>query len=155
MYDYILKKENKKKKIVKITLPIEGIHIKPKLKKHSSLISVSEIVAVSDLIKKDLVMKKFDHAYRKLIAIMIDVTESTDATTGDCMIALNEVTKLEGIMEYKMEQHLKRREYEKLLKKIALVRGKLQNKLLEIRTNEMIKSALNVPEYTEERGKSR
>ena len=155
MTDYILKKDNKKKKIIKVELPLDGIHIKPKLKKHKSLIMVKEIIVIHPDLKKNLTLKKFDRLYRKLIAIMIDVTESDDSTSSDCIIALNEVSKIHGMMELEMQKELKKRDYERLQKKLALIEGKLQNKLLEIRTNEMLKNMISTAENYEERGKSR
>lgn len=155
MKDYLLKRENKKRKIVKLSLPLEGISLKPKLKPHKSLITVKEILVIQPESQKIVVMKKFDKMYRRLIAIMIDVTESTDATTADCTIALNEIAKVRDMIEREKEKILKQMEYETLLKKLAMVEGKIQNKMLEIRTNEMLKNMVNVPFYEEERGKSR
>lgn len=156
MTDYILKKDNKKKKIIKIVLPLEGIHIKPKLKRHESLITVQEIIVIHSDLKTNLILKKFDRMYRKLIAIMLDVTESSDSSSSDCVIALNEVSKIYGMIQLKMEKELKKKDFEKLKKKLALVEGKLKNKLLEIQTNEMFKNLINTPmEYEETKGRGR
>ena len=94
--------------------------------------------------------------YRKLFAIMLDVTESSDSSSSDCIIALNEVSKIQGMIQLEMEKELKKKDYEKLEKKLALIEGKLQNKLLEIRTNNMLKNMINKPvEYEEELGRGR
>lgn len=155
MFDYIVKRDNQKKKIKKIDSTLDGIHIKPKLKRHKSLIEINEIIAIQSDLKKNILMKKFEKMYRKLFSIMLDITESSDATTSDCIIALNEASKIESMIERELKKELKQKEYEKLQKKLALVEGKIQNKLLEIRTNEMLRSAISVPTYEEERGKSR
>lgn len=155
MNDFYLKKDKKKKKIKNLSMPLDGFHMKPRLKKHESLIEIQELVIVDDELKKQLIQKQFNRAFRKLVAIMIDVTESSDTTPSDCAIALNEVAKIRSMLEHKVAKELKKKEYAKLEKKLVLVEDKIQKKLLEIRTNEMIKNMMNVPNYEDEKEKGR
>ena len=51
MSDFSLQKDKKKKKIKNPPNPLEGLKLKPKLKKHPSLIDVSEVTIVEDQIE--------------------------------------------------------------------------------------------------------
>lgn len=155
MNDFYLKKDNKKKKVLDLKMPLDGFHMKPRLKKHESLIEIKEIVIVKDDLKNHFLQNLFNRTFRKLIAIMIDVTDSENTTSSDCAIALNEVAKARSMLEQKLAKELKKKEYTKLEKKLALVEEKIQKKLLEIRTNEMLKNMINVPNYEEELEKGR
>lgn len=153
MTDYLLKKD--KKKWIKISNEtFDGLHMKPRLKKHESLIDIQDLVIIDEELKKDYLLRQFDRQYRKMIAIMIDIIESSDTTSTDCMIALNETSKIRGMIELKLEKDLQKKEIEKLKKKIDLVEGKIKNKFLEIRTNEMLKTMM-MENLTEKQGKSR
>lgn len=155
MNDYLLKKDKKKQKTQNLILPQEGFRLNPKLKKHESMIDIKDLTIVEENTKKELIIKQFDRQFRKLIAIMMDITNSSNSTTSDCAIALNEVAKVRDMIERKAAKDLKRNELEKLNKKLALVEGKLQNKMLEIRTNQMLQAMSYQNEEVEERGKSR
>lgn len=157
MSDYALNRENKKKKITNGKLPIEGIEMQPKLRKHKSLIEIKKITVTENEMQTTFLLKQFNHYYRKLIALMIDVTESSNSTASDCAIVLNEVAKIKSMIEHQAIKSLKRSELEKLYKKLALVEGKIQNKLLEIQSNQMIQQMMNyeINEKEEEKGKSR
>ncbi len=155
MLDYQLKKERRKKKAMNLIVPLEGYHMKPKLKKHASFVEIKDLIIIEEDLKQELIIKQFDRHFRKLVAIMIDITENGNSTPSDCAIALNEITKLRDMIERKMAKDLKRKEMEKLMKKLALVEGKIQNKLLEIRTNQMLHAMMISNEIEEERGKSR
>ena len=153
MSSFSLQKDKKKKKINQIAMPIEGFHMKPRLKKHPSLIDVTDITLVEKKTKKEMIQKQFDRTFRKLVAMVIDVTESGNATTSDCMIALNEVAKFASMIQKKYERDLQKKELEKLLKKCWLLDNKLKQKLLEIRTNMMFQQMTNNEIYQEEKGR--
>lgn len=155
MTDYLLKKDKKKKKIVELQIPIKGFHMKPNLKKHDSLISIKDLIIVNEDLKKDLILKQFNRSFRKLITMMINVTESSNSTPKDCAIVLDEASKLRSMIEKKAEKDLKKKEIENLHKKIALVEGKMKNKLLEIRANQMIQTMMQEEIQEEQKSKGR
>lgn len=154
MTDYLLKKDKKKWKIEKL-VSFDGIHMQPKLKKHETLMEIQDLTIIDDEMKKEFLMKQFNRQYRKLVAIMLDIVESNDTSTTDCAIALNEISKVRGIIERKLAKELQQKEVEKLQKKLNLIEGKIKNKFLEIQANEMIKSMMMPQSFEEERGKSR
>ncbi len=153
MSSFSLQKDKKRKKINDLQVPVEGFHMKPHLKKHESLVEINEIILIEDKAKKQMILKQFDRTFRKLVAMVIDVTES-DSTASDCMIALNEVTKVADMIRRKYEKDLKKKDFEKLLKKCWMLDQQLKQKLLTIRTNQMMQQmAINTE--TEERGRGR
>lgn len=153
MADYLLKKDKKKWQLKKQPT-FEGVYMKPRLKKHESLIEIQGLTIIDEELKKENLLKQFNRQYRKIVAIMLDILESSDSTTSDCVIALNEVTKMRGIVEIKLAKDLQKKELEKLKKKLDLIEGKIKNKFLEIQTNEMLKNMMLEP-LEEERGKGR
>jgi len=155
MSNFSLQKDKKKKKIKNPPNHLEGLQLKPKLKKHPSLIDVSEVTIVEDQIKKEMIQKQFNRTFRKLVAMVFDVTESSGSTASDCVIALNEVTKTASMLERKYEKDLQKKELDQLLKKCWLLDNKLRQKLLEIRTNIMMEQMNTTMDYQEEKGRGR
>lgn len=151
---YILQKEKKRKKIQQINLS-EGFHMKPKLNSHPSLISIKEIILVEEKLKNNVIQKQFNRTFRRLIAMIIDVTESDNTTSSDCIMALNEITKTMSIIEKKYQKALKKNEYMKMQKKLLLLENKIKEKLIQIRMTNMakkLKSSLE-KEENKERGR--
>lgn len=155
MSNFALQKEKKKKKVNQISVPLEGFHMKPHLKKHPSLIDVTELTLIEKNTKTQMIQKQFNRTFRKLVAMVFDITESDNATTSDCMIALNEVTKFASMLEKKYERDLQKKELEKLLKKCWLLDNQLKQKLLEIRAKNMFDQMARMDSYEEEKGRGR
>lgn len=152
---YVLKREEKKKKVIFFPMPFDGYKMKPKLKNRATLIAIGEITLVKESLKTSFIKIQFNIVYRKLVAILIDVLESEDASSADCMMALNEYTKLESMIKLKFSKDLKREELDKFRKKIAILENKMQKKLIEIRSKELVEEMKHVPDRTENIGKSR
>jgi len=155
MSDFLLKKTNKNRKIIQISLPLNGVSMKPKLKHHKSLIAIKELILIEEDIKKNMILKQFDRTFRKLVAMMLDVTESEDTTSSDCAIALNEISKVSSMLERKYERDLQKKEIAKLQKKLLMLDAKIREKLLMIRTNEMLQNMVKTPEHIPEKGRGR
>lgn len=155
MTDFLLKKEENKKKIEKIVLPLEGFRMKLHLKKHKKLLEIKEMVIVEQNMKKNLIIKQFNRTFRKLVAIMIDIIESEDTTSSDCKIALDEISKTKNMLIKKAEKELEKKELNKLKKKLTIVEENINKKLLEIRTYEMLQEMTYQKEYQEEKGRGR
>jgi hypothetical protein len=155
MNKFSLQKDKKKKKVQNNFLPLEGFSIKPKLKKHALLIDVTKITLIEEQVKNEMIQKQFDRMFRKLVAMVIDVSESSSSTASDCIIALNEVTKTADMLERKYKKDLQKKELEKLKKKCWLLDNTLKKKLLEIQTNMMLKQMTLQDNYQEEKGRGR
>lgn len=125
MSDFKLIKEKKNKKIKKENIPFEGLHLKPRLKIHNSLISIKEIVIVKDDIKILLIQKQFERSFRKLVAITLDI-ENEGTTSSDCAIVLNEISKTRSILENKFAKDLKEKELQQLERKLSLLEKKIK-----------------------------
>ena len=102
-----------------------------------------------------MILKQFDRTFRKLVAMMLDVTESEDTTSSDCAIALNEISKVSSMLERKYERDLQKKEIAKLQKKLLMLDAKIREKLLMIRTNEMLQNMVKTPEHIPEKGRGR
>ena len=151
----VLEKDKKKKKIADINLPIEGLHINPKIQNHKQLLAIHEMILVDEELKKNMINKQLERTFRKLVAMILDIEESENTSASDCIMALNEITKIESMIEKKYQKELTKKEYERFLKKLNLLKNKLKEKLLQIRTNEMIKKMMGNNEKVVEKGRGR
>ncbi|MCI8393957.1 MAG: hypothetical protein HFH86_00530 [Bacilli bacterium] len=153
MNKFILESEKKKMKCKKVLNNLNGLRMHPHFKNKPALISIKEIIIIREDLKKIIIIKRFNKTYRSLISIVLDVTSSDNATSSDCMIALNEVRKLGNILDQKYQCDLEKKEYDKLQKKLEILQTKLKEKLVEIRTNILLEQMKEMQE--KEKGKSR
>ncbi len=156
MNDYKLIKEKKKKKVLNSPLKMEGFHMNPKLNKHKNLIEIKNMVFVQQQIKNQMMLRQLNRTFRRLVKMILDVTESENSTSSDCAIALNEVSKTMSILEKKYQKELEKKEYMHWKKKLLLLENKLKIKLIEQRNAEkLFQQFYQKSEKIEEKGKSR
>ncbi len=149
MEKYIIKKKNKNTKLYKFDFKKDGYVFKPNIKS-TNLIQVSNLSITNLEMTNSILKRKLDKSFRKLASIILRLLQDDDSTSGDIVIALNELTKEKGILNYKYQEYLKKEELEKHLKRLKILEGQLKEKLVYLQ----LKEEKNLME-TLERGHSR
>lgn len=155
MREYFLKRDHCIKKIISFPENLNGFRMKPKLKKRKSLIDIQEINLIEETLKERIIKTQFNIVYRRLFTMLLDIAESSDTTTGDCIIALNEISKVESMIEKKYQKELNLSETNKMKKKLLLLKQEAERKKIEIRSFELVKEMAKPKVYAEEKGRGR
>jgi hypothetical protein len=71
-----------------------------------------------------------------LTAIILSVLNDDDTTSGDVVIALDEIAKEKSIILKKYRNYLKKEEYEKMLKRLKIYEQDLKARLIYIKETE-------------------
>ena len=125
---YQIKKEKKKKNLGRKKMNLDGMTMKPKLKAHQNLISVSEIIVIAPSLKKGVIKKSLKLSFRRLFKLVMDTLESADTSEGDILLALDEVAKTKKILQDKYRQELDQQEYHLMWHKVTLLERELKEK---------------------------
>lgn len=149
MEKYIIKKKNKNKKLNKFNFEEEGYVFKPNIK-NTNLIQISNLSLTNLEMTNCILKKKLDKSFRKLAALILSVLNDEDTTSGNIVIALNELTKEKSVVARKYKEYLKKEEQEKYLKRLKVLEGQLKEKLVYLKLEEEKKLQENL-----ERGHSR
>lgn len=136
MKNFVLKKKNKNKKIVKLNFKEEGYLFKPNIK-NPNLIKITNLSLLSEKFSSPILKKKIDASFRKLTqTVYIVLNDDEDADSGDIAIALNELTKEKNILIHKYKNYIEKSEYEKQFKRLKLLEVELKEKLMYIMNRE-------------------
>lgn len=135
MEHYVIKKKNKNKKLNKFDFTEEGYVFKPNIKS-PNLIKISNLSITNIEITNSILTKKLDKSFRKLAAIILNVLEDEDATSGDGTIALNELMKEKEIITRKYREYLKKEEQEKYLKRLKILEKEIKEKIVYLNLKE-------------------
>ena len=127
---YQVRKENARKSLGKKNPNLNGIKMKPRLKNHVDYIEVKEIIVVYPKFKQTVLKAKFQVAFRRLFKIVMDIYNSSDSTEGDIFLALDEINKMQKILQCEYKHELNNVEYHNMWKKAQLLKQKLEEKLL-------------------------
>ena len=129
MEKYVIKKRNKNKKISKFDFKEEGYVFKPNIKS-KNMIEITSLSITNPEITNSILKKKLDKSFRKLMSFILSAIKDEDASSGDLMIALNELTKEKNVIERKYKEYIKKEEREKYLKRIKVLESDLKEKIV-------------------------
>ncbi len=138
MNNYVIKKKNKNKKIGKFNYEEEGYLFKPNIKSNN-LIKISNLSLMDKEMTIPILKKKLDKSFRKLASIILSVLNDEDTTSGDCIMALDEISKEKAIIRNKYKEYLEKQEQEKYLKRIKVLEQEVKEKIVAIRLLEETK----------------
>lgn len=148
---YNLKRDKKIKTLSYISYDFEGLEIKPKQHKRKNMINVSKMIVTDATLIENYIKLKVDKKLQKIFKNIIDLLNSEDdTTTTDIVNILNELNRLQSIINNKYQKFLDKHEYELLLKKIELVSVELKKRIVEI---EMQKYFINEETYISNKGR--
>lgn len=138
MNNYVIKKKNKNKKIGKFNYEDEGYLFKPNIKSNN-LIKISNLSLMNKEMTSPILKKKLDKSFRKLASIILSVLNDEDTTSGDCIMALDEISKEKAIIRNKYKEYLEKESLEKYLKRIKVLEQEVKEKVVAIRILEETK----------------
>lgn len=134
---YLIKKKNKAKRIVKFNYEEIGYQFKPNIK-NPNLIKITSLTIPNTDISSPILENKLDKSFRKLASIILSVLNDEDTTTGDILIALDEVSKQKSIILNKYKDYLKKQTGEKYLKRLKVLEAELKQKLVYVQNKEEV-----------------
>lgn len=143
MKSFTIKKLKKNLEIEEIDYNTHGFIYKTKND------NIKEINIINPEIISGLIIYNFNKKYKRILSLILLSDNEDDSSNGTLMLALDEIARLKNIMESKYYKLLKKKEAEKLHKKIMLTEKDIKNKLIdkEIKKEEK--------EQVEEKHKSR
>lgn len=155
MTSYIVIKTMDNKKLGRKKLKINGYPMNLKLKPRKDLISVSNFMIVDDNLEKNVLLKQFQLAYRRLFRVIMDVLNDPDATSSDTQIALTEIEKMKQILKDKYEHKFTDLEYKRMVKKVELLEKQLKEKLIFENNMRKMYQKIMDEELEEKKGRGR
>lgn len=132
MEKYILKQKKKKKKIVNWNISsTSGYQFKPNIR-NPKLIKINCLTIDDKNITTPILCKKMESSFRKLASFVLQIMNDEEASSGDVLIALTEVTKQKSIILTQYKEYLKKKEYDHFLKRLKVLEMELKEKQLFI-----------------------
>ena len=132
---YVIKKKNKNKKLGKFNFKEEGYVFKPNIK-NKNLIEISRLSILNPKIIRSILTKKCDKTFRKLATMIFKILKSEDTSTGEAMLALNELTKEKNVIQRKYKEYIEKEEQEKYIKRINVLEAELKEKIIVLNLQE-------------------
>jgi hypothetical protein len=132
---YVIKRKNRNKKIVSFAYDGLGYEFKPNIKS-LNLVKISNLYMMDEVLIEKILIEKMNKSFRKLTAIVLSILNDDDTTSGDVVIALDEIAKEKSAILKKYCNYLKKEEYEKMLKRLKLYEEDLKKHLICIKEQE-------------------
>ncbi len=104
---------------------------------------IKEVMIINPDIITALISCSFDKNYKKILKLYLTSIQGDNGeeSEGNLMLALNEIERLKSIILQKYSMLLKKKEMDKLLKRLELLYGDVNNKIIDfrlIREQEMV-----------------
>lgn len=130
--NYVVKKIRRKYVIDYMEYDLEGLVIHPKLK-GSDYIKVNSAKFYNEDIITKIINTKFRRRFDNLVKVVITYLNDEDETdSGDYMILLDEVAKLQATLEIKYKHFMENEAYKNYMSKLYFLGINLRNKLVRI-----------------------
>lgn len=99
----------------------EGFSVKPKKNiSFEDMINVSEMIIVNPSLIEKLILKKCNKSLIKIMN-MLSIVSDDDDDTGYAIV-LDEISRLQSLLENKYKKYLEEKDYELMKKKILLIK---------------------------------
>lgn len=151
---YQIRKEKKTKNLGKRKPICQGVKMNPKLRNHTDLIEVKEIIIINPSLKEKVLKLQFQVAFRRLFKIVMDNIEE-DGTNTDANIVLDELLKAKKVLQKKYKDQIKNEEYRIMWNKLSLLEKEVKNKLILQKQREDMLSLYNEEIKEEKKGRGR
>ena len=130
--NYVVKKIRRKYVIDYMEYDLEGLVIHPKLK-GSDYIKVNSAKFYNEDIITKIINTKFRRRFDNLAKVVITYLNDEDETdSGDYMILLDEVAKLQATLEIRYKRFMENEAYKNYMSKLYFLGINLRNKLVRI-----------------------
>lgn len=134
MQTFTLKKKNKHQKILKFNYD-DGYQFKPNIK-NPNLIPITNLSILDISITNPILNDKIEKSFRELATLILNLLNNEDATSGDVLLALDEVSKQKSTLLIKYKDYLQKEIQDKHLKRLRLLEKELKAKIMYLKTYE-------------------
>ena len=131
MESYIIKKNDKIQEMIYYNYSSNGYNLKTKNNMQNKL-KINKIVIVKPSLVDKLITIKFKEKYKRLVMIVLSIMHASDTSEGDCIIALDEITKLKEILLYRYHNKIKQEKENLFLEQLESFERSLNEKLAQI-----------------------
>lgn len=132
MASFLIKRVNKKKKIVVMEYENKGYVFKPNICMQNC--EINKITVFHPLMIDAILSKKIEKQFKRVAAITYDVLMTDDDDdengTADTIIALDEVSRLRNIILDKYQQFLDKEKEKMYIKKLRVLENQLREKMM-------------------------
>lgn len=133
MINYTIKKNNDNKEIVYINYEIKGYGFNPNADSTNNNLKINQIVIINPSLIDKILTIKFKQRYKRILMIVLSIVNSSDATEGDVVLALDEIAKMRDIILHKYKVFLKKEKEKVFLEQLRGLENSLRAKMQEIR----------------------
>ena len=140
MENYILKKDEEKSGKATFNKNLEGYNFKSH--KNNSL-NIDEVLISKPELVDRILTNNFKEKYKRLVMIVLSIMHASDTSEGDCMLALDEVSRLKNILLYRYHNNLKKQKEELFLDQLCNLESQLHQKINQIKAINMMFSFQN------------
>lgn len=131
MASYLINKSHKDESVVSIR-EIDGYQFKPK-KTKDNYIKVSKVTIIDKVMIDKILTMKFNKAFKKVVALALQVINDEDSDEGNVTIVLGEVELVREILLNKYQKFLNYKKEQLFLKKLRLIENELRMKQVAIK----------------------
>lgn len=104
----------------------EGFTVKPKKNiSFEDMINVSEMIIVNPSLIEKLILKKCNKSLIKIMNMLSIVSEDDDDDTGYAIV-LDEISRLQSLLNNKYKKYLEEKDYELMEKKVLLIKQEVE-----------------------------
>lgn len=140
--NYIVKKVRRKYVIDYMEYDLEGLVIHPKLKGNEYIKVKKATFYDNDIITK-IINTKFRKQFNNLANVVVNYLNDDDETdSGDYMILLDEVAKLQATLEIRYKRFMENEAYREYMDKLYFLGINLRNKLARINLMEQFENRM-------------
>lgn len=124
---YAIEKKNGIKKLVYYNTNIYGLTVRPINKSETINIKAKKVTLVDDELIKNYIKKLVNKKFDKIIDKMMRILNENDFDSESGGNALDELSRLKGIIEKKYKEYMTKTEYTKLMNKIFVVESEFKS----------------------------
>ena len=151
MMSFLIKRNDEEKDAIDIKDNNTGYDFKPNIR--SCDIKINKITLYNSSMIDIILSNKIEKAFERLVSITYDIlTNDDENSSSDASIALDEVSKLRGVILNKYQKFLKKEKEEEYIKKLRFLENELRSKII---IHNAYKGLVEQEELIEERGHSR
>ncbi len=130
MAGYLVNKNHNDLAVVAIK-DLDGYKFRPR--NRGNYVNVSQVTIVNGIMIDRILTLKFDKAFKRLVAMAMQVINDDDATSDDAQIVLDEAELVKEILINRYNKYFKLEKEQLLLKKLHVIENEIRMKMVAIK----------------------
>ena len=110
---------------------LDGYKFRPR--NRGNYVNVSQVTIVNGVMIDRILTLKFDKAFKRLVAMAMQVINDDDATSDDAQIVLDEAELVKEILINRYNKYFKLEKEQLLLKKLHVIENEIRMKMVAIK----------------------